>query len=65
MRTMMNLVSEILTMSKTDLAMLAEGLAVFDNRKAEQFKTLIEVYVRDEETKDFFVEKINRVEETV
>lgn len=65
MRTMMNLVSEILTMSKTDLAMLAEGLAVFDNRKAEQFKTLIEVYVRDEETKGFFVEKINRVEETV
>lgn len=65
MRTMMNLVSEILTMSKTDLAMLAEGLAVFDNRKAEQFKTLIEVYVRDEETKNFFVEKINRVEETV
>lgn len=65
MRTMMNLVSEILTMNKTDLAMLAEGLAVFDNRKAEQFKTLIEVYVRDEETKGFFVEKINRVEETV
>ena len=51
MRTMMNLVSEILTMSKTDLAMLAEGLAVFDNRKADQFKTLIEVYVRDEETR--------------
>jgi len=49
MRTMMNLVSEILTMNKTDLAMLAEGLAVFDNRKAEQFKTLIEVYVKDEE----------------
>ena len=51
MRTMMNLVSEILTMNKTDLAMLAEGLAVFDNRKADQFKTLIEVYVRDEETR--------------
>jgi hypothetical protein len=51
MRTMMNLVSEILTMSKTDLAMLAEGLATFDNRKADQFKTFIEIYVRDEETR--------------
>ena len=51
MRTMMNLVSEILTMNKTDLAMLAEGLAVFDNRKADQFKTFIEIYVRDEETR--------------
>jgi hypothetical protein len=46
---MMNLVSEILDMNKTDLAMLAEGLALFDNRKAEQFKTLIELYVKDEE----------------
>ena len=51
MRTMMNLVSEILTMSKTDLAMLAEGLATLDNRKADQFKTFIEIYVRDEETR--------------
>jgi hypothetical protein len=48
---MMSLVSEILTMSKTDLAMLAEGLATFDNRKADQFKTFIEIYVRDEETR--------------
>jgi hypothetical protein len=49
MRTVNDLVGDILSLKKTDLDLLAEALAVFDIRKAEQFKFLLDVRLREEE----------------
>ena len=48
MRTMKDLVSDILSLSKTDMAMVAEALAQFDLAKAEQLEHLLSVYSREE-----------------
>ena len=49
MRTMHDLVSDILSLQKTDLALLTEALATYDLRKAEQMKFLLDVQVRTED----------------
>ena len=51
MRTMNDLVGDILSLKKTDLDMLAEALALYDIRKAEQFKFLLDVRVREEDAR--------------
>jgi hypothetical protein len=51
MRTVNDLVGDILSLKKTDLDLLAEALAVFDIRKAEQFKFLLDVRVREEDAR--------------
>ena len=49
MRTLHDLVGDILSLSKVDMNMLAEALATYDIRKAEQLQTLLGVSVREEE----------------
>ena len=50
MKTMHTLVSDILSLSNTDMAMLAEALAMFDTAKAEHLEYLLSVYCKDERT---------------
>jgi hypothetical protein len=49
MRTMHDLVGDILALKKTDLDTLAEALAIFDNDRAEQLKFLLDSHTREEE----------------
>ena len=49
MRTLHDLVGDILSLSKIDTYMLAEALALYDIRKAEQFQHMLGVSVREEE----------------
>ena len=49
MRTLHDLVGDILSLSKVDMNMLAEALSLYDIRKAEQLQTLLGVSVREEE----------------
>ena len=49
MRTQFDLMKEILTLSRTDMCAMAEALALFDLRKAEQLKYFLDAYIQDEE----------------
>ncbi len=49
MRTHFDLMKEILSLSKTDMSAMAEALALYDLRKAEQLKFFLETHVWDEE----------------
>ena len=51
MRTMANLVSDILNMKNTDLEMLAEALALYDIRKADRFKFFLTTHIIEEDAK--------------
>jgi len=51
MRTVNDLVGDILSLKKTDLDLLAEALALYDIRKAEQLKFLLDVRVREEDAR--------------
>ena len=60
MRSMTQLINEILNMSKDDMDLLAEALAFYDIRKTEQFKFFLEVHIKEEEEsrlKDVFLMK--------
>ena len=48
MRTMANLVSDILNMQNTDLELLAEALALYDIRKADRFKFFLNTHIIEE-----------------
>lgn len=50
MRTMANVVGDILNMSSEDLEMLAQGIVWFSSRtpnKAEQFRFFLETHIRE------------------
>jgi hypothetical protein len=49
MKTMNNLVSDILSLSNTDIGVLAEALALFDIRKADRLKFLLTVAIEEED----------------
>lgn len=49
MRTMADLVRDILSLQKNDINMLAEALATYDIKKAERLKFLLDVSVRVED----------------
>jgi len=49
MKTMTNVVSDILSLSNTDLGVLAEALALFDIRKADRLKFLLSVAIEEED----------------
>ena len=49
MKTMTNVVSDILSLSNTDLGVLAEALALFDIRKADRLKFLLTVAIEEED----------------
>ena len=49
MRSQFDLMKEILALSKTDMSAMAEALALYDLRKAEQLKFFLETHVQDEE----------------
>lgn len=49
MRTQFDLMKEILALSKTDMSAMAEALALYDLRKAEQLKFFLETHIQDEE----------------
>ena len=49
MRSQFDLMKEILSLSKTDMSAMAEALALYDLRKAEQLKFFLETHVQDEE----------------
>jgi hypothetical protein len=52
MRTMANLVSEIVNMNSKDLEMLAQGIAWFSSgtsNKADQFRFFLETHIREYE----------------
>lgn len=51
MRTMANLVSDILNMPNTDLEMLAEALALYDIRKADRLKFLLNTHIIEEDAR--------------
>ena len=47
MITMMDLTSKILSLSKTDMDLLAQALVTFDRAKAENLEYLLQVYTRE------------------
>ena len=49
MKTMNNLVGDILSLSNTDIGVLAEALALFDIRKADRLKFLLTVAIEEED----------------
>jgi len=49
MKTMNNVVSDILSLSNTDIGVLAEALALFDIRKADRLKFLLTVAIEEED----------------
>jgi len=49
MKTMTNVVEDILSLSNTDLGVLAEALALFDIRKADRLKFLLSVAIEEED----------------
>jgi hypothetical protein len=49
MKTMTNVVSDILSLSNTDLGVLAEALALFDIKKAEKLQFLLTVAIQEED----------------
>lgn len=51
MKTMNNVVSDILSLSNTDLGVLAEALALFDIRKADRLKFLLSVAIQEEDAR--------------
>jgi len=51
MKTMNNVVSDILSLSNTDIGVLAEALALFDIRKADRLKFLLTVAIQEEDAR--------------
>jgi hypothetical protein len=51
MKTMTNVVSDILSLSNTDIGVLAEALALFDIRKADRLKFLLTVAIQEEDAR--------------
>ena len=51
MRSMANLVTDILNMQNTDLDMLAEALALYDIRKADRLKFLLNTHIIEEDAR--------------
>jgi len=51
MKTMNNVVSDILSLSNTDIGVLAEALALFDIRKADRLKFLLSVAIQEEDAR--------------
>jgi len=49
MKTLNNVVSDILSLSNTDIGVLAEALALFDIRKADRLKFLLSVAIEEED----------------
>jgi len=49
MKTMNNVVEDILSLSNTDIGVLAEALALFDIRKADRLKFLLTVAIEEED----------------
>ncbi len=49
MRTMHDLVGDILSLQKNDLNMLTEALATYDIRKAEQISFFLSTHIRAED----------------
>ena len=49
MRTQFDLMKEILSLSNTDMSAMAEALALFDLRKAEQLNFFLETQIREKE----------------
>ena len=49
MKTMNNVVEDILSLSNTDIGVLAEALALFDIRKADRLKFLLSVAIEEED----------------
>ena len=49
MKTMADVVSDILSLSNTDLGVLAEALALFDIKKAEKLQFLLTVAIQEED----------------
>jgi len=49
MKTMTNVVEDILSLSNTDIGVLAEALALFDIRKADRLKFLLSVAIEEED----------------
>jgi len=49
MKTMNNVVSDILSLSNTDIGVLAEALALYDIRKADRLKFLLTVAIEEED----------------
>ena len=49
MKTMTNVVSDTLSLSNTDLGVLAEALALFDIKKAEKLQFLLTVAIQEED----------------
>lgn len=51
MRTMESLVKDVLSLSNTDLEMLAEALAIYDIRKADRFKFFLNTHIIEEDAR--------------
>lgn len=52
MRTMTNVVSDILSLSNTDLGVLVEALVLFDIKKAEKLQFLLTVALQEAQEED-------------
>jgi len=51
MRTMNDLVKDVLSLSNTDLELLAEALAVYDIRKADRMKFFLTTHIIEEDAR--------------
>ena len=51
MKTLNNVVSDILSLSNTDIGVLAEALALYDIRKADRLKFLLTVAIQEEDAR--------------
>lgn len=51
MRTMMDLVKDVLSLSNTDLDLLAQALATYDIRKADRFKFFLTTHIIEEDAR--------------
>jgi hypothetical protein len=49
MKTLNDVVSDILSLSNTDIGVLAEALALYDIRKADRLKFLLSVAIEEED----------------
>jgi len=67
MKTMHDLVGDILSLKNTDLDMLAQALATYDIRKADRLNFLLKTHIAEEDMRRLREYKVMRdaVKETV
>lgn len=51
MRTMESLVKDVLSLQNTDLDMLAQALALYDIRRADRLKFLLNTHIIEEDSR--------------